>query len=56
MTAPSLAVTEDSHPALEWPVFTSNVLAVHELLLHSAEPVLSEEYDYYKSVEETLEE
>lgn len=50
------AVTEDSHPALEWPVSTSNVLAVQELLLHGAEPVLSEVYDYYKSAEETLEE
>jgi ankyrin repeat protein len=50
------AVTEDSHPALEWPVFTSNVLAVHELLLRGAEPVLSEEYNYCKSAEEILNE
>jgi ankyrin repeat protein len=39
------AVTEDDHPALEWPVFTSNVLAVRKRLLHGAQPVLSEEYN-----------
>ncbi|KAF1828985.1 hypothetical protein BDW02DRAFT_191341 [Decorospora gaudefroyi] len=40
------AVIENSPPALEWPVFTSNVLAVQELLLHGAAPVLSEDYNF----------
>jgi hypothetical protein len=34
---------QGSNPALQWPVFTSNVLETSELLLHGAKPVLSDE-------------
>jgi len=48
------AVIEDSPPALQWPIFTSNVLPVQELLLHDANPVLSEGYDFCDYAKEKL--
>jgi ankyrin repeat protein len=47
-------IIENNHPTLQWPIFTSNVLAVQELLLHGAKPVLSEEHDFCDYAKEEL--
>ncbi|KAK6540707.1 hypothetical protein TWF694_008099 [Orbilia ellipsospora] len=41
-------------PALYWPVRTSNVLAVQELLLQGADPVLGPELDFVELAKEVL--
>jgi len=51
---PNAFVQDSSNPALQWPVWTSNILATQELLLHGAKPVLSDEHDFLLLAEEIL--
>ncbi|KAJ1338602.1 ankyrin repeat domain-containing protein 50 [Microdochium nivale] len=51
---PNAFVQDSSNPALQWPVWTSNVSATQELLLHGAKPVLSDEHDFLLLAKEIL--